>query len=137
MIPDKITQQYNLHKLANDGWVYIEVRKCMPGLKQASKVANDRPTKHLSAYGYEPVPRIPALWKHTTCPTTFTLCVDDFGVKYCSRVDTDHLLDALCDLYIISVDWKGSLYIRLNLKWDSIQRIVQVSMPKYIAAVLL
>jgi hypothetical protein len=32
--PDKIIQKYNLNALAVDGWVYIEIRKGMYGLKQ-------------------------------------------------------------------------------------------------------
>ena len=56
MVPEEIQHQYALHMLVNGGWVYIEVRKGMPGLKEAGKVANDRLTKHLSAYRYAPVP---------------------------------------------------------------------------------
>jgi hypothetical protein len=33
--PDEIVQKYNLKALAVDGWVYIEIRKGMLGLKQA------------------------------------------------------------------------------------------------------
>ena len=67
----------------------------------------------------------------------FTLCVENFRIKYCSQADADHLFDALHNLYTISVDWKGSLYIGLTLKWDYVQKVVRVSIPKYIAAVLL
>jgi hypothetical protein len=53
--------QYNLRELAVKGWIYLEIRKGMPGLKQAGKIANDRLTKHLGKYGYTPAPRTPAL----------------------------------------------------------------------------
>jgi hypothetical protein len=33
--PEEIVQKYNLNSLAVDGWVYIEIRKGMYGLKQA------------------------------------------------------------------------------------------------------
>jgi hypothetical protein len=33
--PEEIIQKYNLNALALDGWVYIEIRKCMYGLNQA------------------------------------------------------------------------------------------------------
>jgi hypothetical protein len=39
-IPEEIIQKYNLNALAVDGWVYIETRKCMYGLKQAGLLAN-------------------------------------------------------------------------------------------------
>jgi hypothetical protein len=38
--PDEIIQKYNLNDLAVDGWVYIEVRKGMYGLKQDSLPTN-------------------------------------------------------------------------------------------------
>jgi hypothetical protein len=38
--PEEIVQKYNLNALAVDGWVYIEIRKCMYGLKQAGLLAN-------------------------------------------------------------------------------------------------
>ena len=60
-IPDEIRKQYKLDSIASDGWVYIEVRKGKPGLKQAGKVANDRLQTHLAKYGYKPVPHTPVL----------------------------------------------------------------------------
>jgi hypothetical protein len=38
--PEEIIQNYNLNALAVDGWVYIEFRKGMYGLKQAGLLAN-------------------------------------------------------------------------------------------------
>jgi hypothetical protein len=38
--PEEIIQKHNLNALAVDGWVYIEIRKGMYGLKQAGLLAN-------------------------------------------------------------------------------------------------
>jgi hypothetical protein len=38
--PEEIIQKYNLNDIAVDGWVYIEIRKGMYGLKQAGLLAN-------------------------------------------------------------------------------------------------
>jgi hypothetical protein len=38
--PQGIVQKNNLNALAVDGWVYIEIRKGMYGLKQAGLLAN-------------------------------------------------------------------------------------------------
>jgi hypothetical protein len=66
--PDEIVAEYNLLSLATDnGWIYMEIRKGMPGLKQAGRIANDRLTTHLAQFGYRPVPRTPSLWTHNTC----------------------------------------------------------------------
>ena len=54
-IPDDVIEQYKLHHLVQtNGYVYIEIQKGMPGLKQAEKIANDRIREHLSKYGYFP-----------------------------------------------------------------------------------
>jgi hypothetical protein len=38
--PEEIIQKYNLNALALDGWVYIEIRKGVYGVKQAGLLAN-------------------------------------------------------------------------------------------------
>jgi hypothetical protein len=41
--PEEIVQKYNLKALAVNGWVYIEIRKGMYGLKQVGLLANQLP----------------------------------------------------------------------------------------------
>jgi hypothetical protein len=38
--PEEIVQKYNLNALAVAGWVYIQIRKGIYGLKQAGLIAN-------------------------------------------------------------------------------------------------
>jgi hypothetical protein len=85
--PDEIVQKYNLNALAVDGWVYIEIRKGMYGLKQAGLLANKLRQTRLAPFGYYPTHHTPGLWLHKTRPISFTLVVDDFAVKY---VDKQH-----------------------------------------------
>ena len=56
-ILDEIIYDYNLRTLSSDGWVYLEIRKGMPGLKQAGRIANDRLKAHLAHFGFSPVTR--------------------------------------------------------------------------------
>ena len=72
----------------------------------------------LQKYGYAPVPCTPALWKHATGPTIFSLVVGDFGISYEILQDTTHLINSLKELYDITVDWTGKLYCGLTLEWD-------------------
>jgi hypothetical protein len=67
------------------GYVYLEIRKGMYGLKEASILAYDQLKAHLNQYGYSPVRFTPGLWKHNMHRTTFTLAVDDFGIKYFNK----------------------------------------------------
>jgi hypothetical protein len=40
IIPDEIITKYNLRAISVGGWVYLEIRKGVYGLKQASFLAN-------------------------------------------------------------------------------------------------
>ena len=84
-ILDEIIDQYSLRTLSSDGWVYLDIRKVMPGLKQAGRIANELLKAHLAHFGFAPVPRTPELWKHATKPIIFALVVDDFGVNYIGK----------------------------------------------------
>jgi hypothetical protein len=52
--PEEIIQKYNLNALAVDGWVYIEIRKGMYGLKQAGLLENQLLQTRLAPFGYYP-----------------------------------------------------------------------------------
>jgi hypothetical protein len=52
--PNEIIQKYNLNALAVDGWVHIEIRKGMYGLKQAGLLANQLLKTRLVPFGYYP-----------------------------------------------------------------------------------
>jgi hypothetical protein len=79
--PEEIIQKYNLNALAIDGWVYIEIRKGMYGLKQAGLLANHLLQTRLSLFGYYPARHTPGIWLHKTRPISFTLVVDDLAIK--------------------------------------------------------
>ena len=132
ILPEEIITQYKLLQLASNGWVYLEIRKGMPGPKQAGRIANDRLKTHLEKFGYSPVAQTPSLWKHATKDICFSLLVDDFGVKNVGKDTADHIIQALKKLYTISIDWTGHLYCGININWDYDKRICDISMPTYI-----
>ena len=42
MFPQEIVEKYNLKdRISADGYVYMEIRKVMPGIKQAGRLASD------------------------------------------------------------------------------------------------
>ena len=63
-IQDEVIDQYNLRALSSNRWVYLEIQKGMPGLKQAGRIANDRLKAHLAHFGFAPVPNPCALKAH-------------------------------------------------------------------------
>ena len=127
MIPDKIISQYNLHDIADNGWIYCEIKKGMYGLTPAVKTVNEQLAKHLAPYNYAPVNHTPGLWRHHTRSITFTLVVDNFGIKYTNIADIHHLQNSLRKQYDITTNMTGTLYCGLTLTWHYNKRYVNMS----------
>jgi hypothetical protein len=134
--PEEIVQKYNLNALAVDGWVYIEIRKGMYGLKQAGLLANQLLQTRLAPFRYYPARHTPGLWLHKTRPISFTLVVDDFAVKYVGKQHAEHLRNALLQTYELTTDWKATVYSGITLKWYYKHRTCDISMPGYVSNVL-
>jgi hypothetical protein len=137
-LPIEIIDEYNLTEdyFDSNGYVYVEIRKGMYGLKEAAVLAYDQLCAHLAPFGYAPVTHTPGLWRHATKPTTFTLAVDDFGVKYFSQADADHLLNSLRQKYALTVDWTGNSYLGFDIQWNYPAGHVDISMPNYVQKAL-
>ena len=91
-------------------WIRVSMNivQGMLGLKQAARLANERVVHHLAPYGYAPVHHTSSLWKHESNVISFSLVVDDFGIKSTSDIATSHLLQALRDKYQITVNPSGT-----------------------------
>ncbi|KAL7474998.1 hypothetical protein ACHAW6_000931 [Cyclotella cf. meneghiniana] len=63
----------------------------MYGLPQTGILTNRLLKQCLATHGYYEVAHTPGLWKHISCPISFTLVVDDFGIKYVSKEHADHI----------------------------------------------
>ena len=103
--PDIIALYHIDGIIAEDGYVYTKITKGMYGLKQASVIAYNQLVSPMVPHGYYPVPFKTGLCPPKTRKTTFCLYVDDFGVKYFSKDDADHLLESLKKHYSISTYW--------------------------------
>jgi hypothetical protein len=94
-LPQETIDKYDLTELAQDGKVYIEIQKGMYGLPQAGILANELLQRNLAKDGYLPTQHTHGLWKHDTRPISFSLVVDDFGVKYVGREHAEHLMECI------------------------------------------
>ena len=136
-LPADFVEQNGLAaKVHANGYVYVEIRRGMYGLPQAGLLAQRLLEKRLNAEGYHQSPLTPGLWTHAWRPITFTLCVDDFGVKYVGQEHVDHLMAVLRKDYTISCDPDGKRYLGLDLDWDYETRIVYLSMLDYVKAAI-
>ncbi len=110
LFPSWIKEQYNLDKHAKNGFVYLEMRRAVWGLPQAGILANKLLRQRLLPHGYYECKHTPGLWRHLTRPISFTLVVDDFGVKYVGKEHVDHLIKCIKEKYELNEDWSGDLY---------------------------
>ena len=130
IIPQRIKTAYGLDSLPKDESVMVEISKGMYGLAQAGRLAQDRLFALLERNGYVQAQHTPCLFKHSVNKTAFVLVVDDFGIKYSSQSDADHLLSVLRQLYTITVDPTGSNYIGLTVDYVRTEpRHIILSMP--------
>jgi hypothetical protein len=134
--PKEIIQKYNLNALAVDGWVYIEIRKGMLGLKQAGLLANQLLQTRLAPFRIYPACHTHGLCLHKTRSISFTLIVDDFAAKYAGKQHAEHLRNALLQTYELTTDWTATVYSGMTLKWDYDKRTCDISMPGYVSNVL-
>jgi hypothetical protein len=82
LYPPWIIKQYNLSNKVYHGHIYLKIRKAVWGLPQAGILVNKLLQTRLAPHGYYECKHTPGLWKHITCPISFTLVVDNFGVEY-------------------------------------------------------
>ena len=86
--------------------------------------------------GYRPAPHTPGLFLHNSPPISFTLWVDDFGIKYTNKQHVWDLLNLLGQFYKLKLDWTGSIHLGITLKWDYLLRTVELSTPGYVERAL-
>ncbi len=119
IFPPWIIKQYNLLKKVVQGYIFLQKRKAVWGLPQASILANKLLCKRLAPFGYFECLNTPSLRKRESHPISFTIIVDDFGVKYKHKEDVDHSIAAIKSKYKkLTEDWTGKLYYGIKLQWD-------------------
>ena len=136
-IPISIQQRYSLQDYVDrQGYVYARIDKAWYGLKESGKLAGDDIRAHLAEYGYHESKYTAGLFKHESRPISFTLVVDDFGVKYKKLSDFEHLRDCLSLRYKMKVDMDAKQYVGIDLEWDYNKRTLLCSMNEYVDTAL-
>ena len=136
-LPTEFVKLYRLtDKVDTNGFIHIKIQKGMYGLPQAGILAQELLEKCLNKHGYRQSPITPGLWRHDFRPISFTLCVDDFGIKYVGREHAEHLATILNEHYKCSQDWDGQRYLGMNIDWDYAGKNVHVSMLEYVPEAL-
>ena len=101
-------------------------------MPSAGILAQNLLEKRLGKAGYHQSKFTPGYWTHEWRPISFTLVVDDFGVKYVGKEHAEHLLTTINNDYTCKADWDSRRYLGLTLDWDYERREVHLSMPGYV-----
>ena len=106
--PEDVIEHYKLcKKVDENGLLFIRVEQGMYGLPHAGIIAQKLLKESLAKHGYRQSGKTPGLWKHDWRLISFSIIVDDFGVKYVGREHADHLIKILEEFYVVDKDWEG------------------------------
>jgi hypothetical protein len=104
---------------------------------QACILANELLQKQFAPHGYYKCVNILRIWRHVTCLITFSLVVNNFGIKYVGKEHVNHLTKRLKEKYKLTKDWTGDLHSGISPKWNYVARTLYISMLRYIKKQLL
>jgi hypothetical protein len=116
--------------------VFFRIEKTMHGLKEAGKLSNLRLSVCLRlSVSSKPLLLVSSVI-YVSRPISFVLIVDDFGVKYHSKVDFDYLVSCLTTLYQVKSHPIGTKFLGFTIKHDRIPGTLVVSYPGYVTSLL-
>ena len=94
--PEDEIEHYKLReKVDANGFLFIRVERGMYGLPHAGIIAQKLLEERLAKHGYRQSDHTPGLWIHDWRPISFSLIVNDFGVKDVGKEHADHLIKIL------------------------------------------
>ena len=76
----------------------------MYGFPQVGIIVQEILAEQLKKVGYTQSKLTPGYWKHEWGPTSFTLVVDDFGIKYIGKEHFMHFIRVLKEHYKVEED---------------------------------
>ena len=132
LIPQTIIDHYKLDTMVDNGFVYAKINKAWYGLKQSGKIAHDDLVKHLNKHDYVQAEHTDGLFVHKLQDISFTLVVDNFGIKYTNKDDVNHLIFIMRSKNKFKIDFDAKQYTGIHLKWNYIKRQIICSMDSYV-----
>jgi hypothetical protein len=87
----------------------------MFGLPQARIIAQELLAKRLKEHRCNQSKTTPGLWTHEWHQITFSLVVDNFGVKYIGEEHAQHLIQVVQKYYMCLFEKKGERYCGADL----------------------
>jgi hypothetical protein len=105
LFPQDIIDKYNLtSKVDHNRNVHCKVQQGLYGLLQAVIIAQELLETRLKTAGYTQSKLTPGYWRHEWRHISFTLVLDNFGVKYIRKEHDTHLISILKKHYKVKED---------------------------------
>ncbi len=101
-------------------------------LPQVGIIALELLAKRLKEHCYTQSKTTPGLCTHEWHPITFSLVIDNFGVKYIGEEHAKHLLQMVQKYYTCLLEKEGERYCGLTTKWDYVCKKMHLLMPSYV-----
>ena len=76
------------------------------------------------------------LFTHVLRDISFTLVINNFGIKFTIKQDCDYLIKMMREKYKFKVNYEAKQYIKIHLQWDYVKREVVCSMEGYVTKAL-
>ena len=94
----------------------------MYGLPYAGIIVQNLLEERMELHGYTQSDKTPGFWSHKWRPISFTIIVDNFGVKYVGEEHANHLRCVLKEHYVVDEHWEDSQkYCGITMDWDYIR----------------
>jgi hypothetical protein len=132
LFPQEVVNEYGLRsKVDAYGNIFCKVQHGMYGLPQAGIIAQELLTRCLCKAGYRQSKITPGYWHHDWHPISFTLVINNFGLKYINKDDVKHFMSVPKQGYKIDTN------LGLIFDWYYKKHKVHLSMPGYIENALI
>ena len=131
-LPATVIDQCGLRPYIHNNKILFEVNGSMYGHPAAGRIAQHEFITLMNKHGYYEDPNVPCLFKHITRPTTFTLVVDDLGIKILNETDLQHLIATIQEKWEVKVDRSGTKYNGLRLTWNYKEHTLMTDIPNYV-----
>ncbi len=87
--------------------------------------------EQLAKHRYHQSNKTPGFWKHDWRPISFSLIVENFGIKYMGKEHIDHLIKILKEFYVVDKEYEGKKYCRITLDFDYVKLQIHLLIPGY------
>jgi len=124
---------------ATDMPEFMELKKCIYGIKQAAHAFREHSDASLRSIGFTPTRADPCMYIKRTSSSDFVMAcihVDDIGFAGTSSLLVDETIAALSKLYDLTIQPDMSSYLGMNISRDRPGRMMYVSQPGYVDTIL-